>query len=71
MKRGKFVGRGRIFYEKSDAPVTGNEVRVQFRGTEARLLQHLENEGIPCEHPVIAEEGMGWVSGEVLLAGRK
>ena len=38
MKRGNFVGRGRILYEKSDTLAAVNEVRVHFRSTDACLL---------------------------------
>ena len=49
MKTGKFVARTRDFYEKSDMLAAGLVVRVHLRGTEACLLQRLQDEGIPRE----------------------
>src|SRR5260370_25329406 len=67
-KTGKFVGRRRDFYGKSDMPSSSLVIGIHFRGAKACLFQRLEDKGVPSEDPVVAKKGVGRVGCEILLA---
>src|SRR6266481_8368748 len=67
-KTGKFVGRRRDFYGKSDMPSSSLVIGIHFRGAKACLFQRLEDKGVPSEDPMVAKKGVGRIGCEILLA---